>query len=249
MRKKLLFTLAVMFIAMMTLASCSKDEPVLKQSELLGEKTFGRDGDRLSFEYDANGKITGYTLTQSGREFRAILTEKDGVIYQGAYPFLYIKDGLATKMTYMTEGVSGVTEYSYEFSYNKGYLVGITRMVKGSSISYDISSTREYTLEYDRNHNLISVKQDVHEWKYTYGSLKNRNYYFLDNFPVFFDVAWQMGLLGKCTRNLPESMEMSIGACTYNFEYTIDEEGYVTNVKETQGNLPPASYIYKPVVK
>lgn len=243
--KKVIFTLAVMFIVMMTLASCSNDEPVLKQSELLSEKTFGNGGDRLSFEYDANGKLTGYTFTPNGGSvFKAILTEKDGIIYQNAYPFLYIKDGLATKMTYMTQGVSGITEYSYEFGYNKGYLVGITM-----SSSKDFPSTREYTLEYDRNHNLTCVKQDVHEWKYTYGSLKNRNYYFLDNFPVFFDVAWQMGLLGKCTRNLPESMEMSTGARTYNFEYTIDEEGYVTNVKETQGNLPPASYIYKPVIK
>lgn len=247
--KKILFTLAVMFIVMMTLASCSNDEPVLKQSELLSEKTFGRDGDRLNFEYDANGKLTGYTLIQRGSVSKAILTEKDGVIYKNAYPFLYIKDGLATKMTYITDNIYGLEEHSYEFSYNKGYLVGITRMVKGSSVVYDVSSTREYTLEYDRNHNLTCVKQGAHEWKYTYGSLKNKNYYFLDNLPVFFDVAWQMGLLGKCTRNLPESMEMSTGASTYNFEYTLDEEGYVTNVKETEENLPPASYIYKPVNK
>mgnify|MGYP003304206594 CR=1 FL=1 len=58
-----------------------------------------------------------------------------------------------------------------------------------------------------------------------------------------------MGLLVKCTRNLPESMEMSIGACTYNFEYTIDEEGYVTNVKETEGNLYPVNFVYKPINK
>lgn len=246
--KKISFTLAVMFFVMMTLASCSKDEPVIKQSELLSEKTFGRDGDRLSFEYDASGKLTGYTFTQGGSEFKAILTEKNGVIYQNARSFIYIKDGLATKITYWIQGVSGVLEYSYDFSYNNGYLVEIT-MKEINPLSSNLPWPCVYTLEYDRNHNLISVKQGVHEWKYTYGSKKNKNYYFLDNFPLFFDIAWQMGLLGKCTRNLPESMEMSIGACTYNFEYTLDEEGYVTNVKETEGNLYPASYIYKPINK